>query len=439
MWPNLVCYFYFFTIFLQIPYLQCQEDKSIIPVIKKCNCKADEILSSTGCRKQTQLQVNIWDQDAKKITKLDLTTLNTTIIQPPQCPDSMKEETIYNLEFISTEGKLVVYSYPDTELYCLEYILTDNNQIFPSIKRCIEKVSLRLCCQTDEYLDASERCTKIPTEKKSTVLNWLRDFNYRTERTTCEKGNTVHQVIKHEQFIDISIYSYFKNIEQKTNGEFCLGVYGDENEMYLGVNFCNSSSTQALNPPPPVVPHCCERNHAFDLLQLKCVPHQESYNFPMDIIRWPSQGIKETIYFPNCSSFNILTFNDSKEHVLATNGTLMAENGDSIPFKRYCLGAVVDNNLTLHTGIVCLIDEEPIPCPWRWNISIACLVISSLFLIATLAVYLGIPKLRRRTGDVCLISELLALLISQITFIVIYTNRRNFSPAGCLAAGMSFV
>ncbi|RXG51212.1 hypothetical protein Avbf_18999 [Armadillidium vulgare] len=394
-----------------------------LPIIKKCFCKANEVLSqSEECIEESPLYIQIWNSARSDVDVKNITSLPSKI-ETLRCPNNSVLESVSGWVFISEDGKLMQFPENNTDEYCIENVINDNGEVFQVSKKCILKHSVHLCCNIDEYLDSSNRCTNIPNSSAKTMAtDWFNKFIYIKNNINCSNSEQVHETFPKDVPM-LTLKGYLRDYDKMTQGNFCLGMYGDENELYPGVTFCASSETDTSDIYPPKVPYCCQFNEAFDTEKGQCVPYEEPFIFPSNI-KWPSKGITSSISTMNCSYYFSLILENDTLHHLNPNGSLYTDFGDFISHERYCLGIIIDGNKIRHAGLLCQNDDvKEEHCTWRWDIYRTCLGISSFFLVLTLIVYMGIPDLRKRISGVCLISELTALLVSQITLIVIQTRQ----------------
>ncbi|KAB7498729.1 hypothetical protein Anas_02426 [Armadillidium nasatum] len=424
---------YFFNIFLIIlscPYNSYAELNSTLdlPIIKKCFCKANEVLSqSEGCIEKSPLYIQIWNSARSDVDVENITSLPSKI-ETLLCPNNSVLESVSGWALISEDGKLIQHQENNTDEYCIENVINDNGEVSQMSKKCVLKYSVHLCCKIDEYMDSSNRCTNITNSSvKTFATDWFNKFIYIKNNINCSNSEKVHKTFPKDVPMS-TLKGYLRDYDKVTQGNFCLGMYGDENELYPGVTFCASSETDISDIYPPKVPFCCQLNEAYDIEKSKCVPYEEPFIFPSNI-KWPSKGITSSILTLNCLYYFPLLLENNTMHYLNPNGSLYTDLGDIINYEKYCLGIIVDKNEVHHSGLICQNDDvKEEHCVWRYDIYKTCLGISSFFLVLTLIVYIGIPDLRKRISGVCLISELTALLVSQITLILIQTRQEVFRP-----------
>lgn len=402
--------------------------------VNKCACKKNEALSNDKCILRSPLNVQIWNETAKVESIIDISLVENVNVKPVTCPANFVKDVLFEWAFISTNGLLLKPPFPAISFYCIEYIITEKNEVAQRVEMCLPKLNVRFCCGLHDYLNSNGQCISIANETtKNQSLSFLQKFNYVEQPISCENDEKEFKIISLTTSVS-HLHQIFSQYLEATDNKLCIGMHRNVSELNIGVTFCSSVLRNDSVKLIPKVPLCCPSGQAFNIIETDCLSHEETFIFPKHI-EWPPNGANTIPSIMNCSLFSVLNLNESVMHFFSSNGTLHMNSENHIPLNKYCLGAVIKDNTTVHSGLICLKSGSSISCSWRWSIYLICLIISTLFLTATLVVYIGVSELRRRVGGMCLISELLALLVSQIILIILQTYQENFSDIACFTTG----
>lgn len=102
----------------------------------------------------------------------------------------------------------------------------------------------------------------------------------------------------------------------------------------------------------------------------------------------------------------------------------------------YCLHAKIDEetNAIDWNLIVCYMEADPHPDNIRYTILPICMLISVVFIVATLLVYAFVPKLRNLNGK-CLICYLAALAVGYSIISWLQVTQESVGPV-CTSVGL---
>ncbi|XP_050685018.1 G-protein coupled receptor Mth2-like isoform X2 [Leptidea sinapis] len=249
----------------------------------------------------------------------------------------------------------------------------------------------------------------------------------------CKKCNTS---------IDIS-----EGVRDTDGGIFFEDRHYEENEHY----FDNETNTErgCICLKTACIFKCCPFGMKYDSIQRQCVTDTDEFNpIVFDAYkRILNEKAKDIFHFnfgrAKCENdeVSIRIGELTAVHNLRLDGKLYIELPTSIPPwvvrgpDKYCIDTFVveddkGNVKTSLDALVCFADE---PDNDRYMLSSTCMLISCVFIIATVAVYCWLPELRNLHGRV-LIAYLLCLLVGFVfmSSMQILLNMDNITQNGCL-------
>lgn len=413
--------------------------------LRKCKCGADEVLDGVSCRREPTT-VDVMETTTYQVLAMNTSAFSRVTVAMPQCPDGVplvlldSSETIVIMPF----GELLVH-YNLLDDYCVEHVLRDD-QPFLEAHVCLPPPPLPLCCPPGHILAPNSSCVAHnfdnfapPVEFNSEFLQW-KSMVGDVKNISCEGISEVRRV-KLDDVEGRILYSFSQpilswkpSVEFETElfeSEFCVGAEldsesGDLNYVartcYLDPlvhhhHICTSNTC---------IRKCCPKNQV--LFQTFCVDvsseeevwkpvFHPSRNQPTDVSLNENFTIVDG--FPLCTHFSQLNLrvDDKLEFFLMTNGSLRVPIHKTIyPATDYCLDNFLYDNGIQADAVLCDREKE-ITCLWRHILLDVLRGVTCVFLVITMAVYLGVPELRDRTNGRCLISMVSAMLTSYICII----------------------
>ncbi|PSN56908.1 hypothetical protein C0J52_00699 [Blattella germanica] len=173
---------------------------------------------------------------------------------------------------------------------------------------------------------------------------------------------------------------------------------------------------------------CCPGNNLFNMANDRC------------------DGYPEAALLVNCSdSLFMIDPNvvlDDTFTIDPHTGVLHTGPDGSDPFlsaqpNEYCITRKLNTDRTIsvqEVAMVCFNDENALQPEiyYRYYIYSVCLLVSAVFLLITLIIYLLVPELRDLQGK-CLMFSMLSLCIAYISLAILQLHSVNFSPATCVS------
>ncbi|XP_066943763.1 G-protein coupled receptor Mth2-like [Macrobrachium rosenbergii] len=182
------------------------------------------------------------------------------------------------------------------------------------------------------------------------------------------------------------------------------------------------------------VPMCCGMRQVFNIEAMECNPglSRSEVTFHYEDGRQVEYKFAYNVKtgFPNCSFFNLQPETEPNDIFYVLPDGKLKVGAYSVTDDRYCLLATEEDM----EALVCFPEVQPQKAFFdRMLVTLypAGLIISAIFLLATLLVYCLVEELRDLLGR-CLMCNILALCIAQVSTVVVQMGTSALSMGACI-------
>ncbi|XP_068204235.1 G-protein coupled receptor Mth-like isoform X2 [Palaemon carinicauda] len=426
--------------------------------LRKCICQANQILQGSECVNQ-ETWVPFYVIDVNRIEAIGTGNFSEVEVGDIKCPEGSFKVTLSQNEnmILIIDGQL--FWERETIMlseYCLENV-ADGLQA----QVCLKQPVVPSCCPSGYILGPGDSCIENPSLESfapPVALNGLplEATNISQDRVleiTCsalqverratlgtEEGRLEYST--KQVLLLYQVPSYDRLVEPEEN--YCVGIEKLSNGaiQYIAKYCYTDPKVEHHHTCKNVtcIRKCCPANYF--LHQTHCFDYEKETLRPTFYEKQSLETAIEapkdlfTVYGrPLCDSFFALKPHEieSDKSFLLRDGTLhVPKQKDFLP-DSYCVDVTMEADGSFQEiALVC--DEPNVECAWKAVLQTVLSSLSCVFLIATLAVYIGVADLRDRTNGRCLISMIAAMLAAYISLLV---NNRETNPTDlqCLLRG----
>ncbi|KAK7066652.1 hypothetical protein SK128_010980 [Halocaridina rubra] len=424
--------------------------------LRKCHCASNQELQGLECTPQ-ETYLDAVDTETFAMQSLRTTDFENVVVGDVECPDGLAKGTLLSYSdyiYVLTSGELLWYRANENFAnYCIEHIPGGW-----AANVCLRPTVVPRCCPAGYSLDADNNCIlqstshpfSPPLTLNQILLEGVNIVQTDINNITCSGVSDERRVYLNKQEGELiygphqALLTSHQDSTVFEEENFCVGEFESEsgNPEYFA-KFCYTDPRKEHHHAcqnVTCVRKCCPARQF--LSEANCLELTENETtwkpiFHEEGILKPGAEPPVDLFFvygvPFCESFYELkpkSVEYDKSYLLQ-DGSLHYLQENLAP-DTYCIDRIMESDGTWgETAVVC--PPEP-TCRWKETLDITLLSLSCVFLIATLAVYLGVPELRDRTNGRCLISLVVAMLTAYIS--IIANNReRNATDLQCIVIG----
>jgi len=366
--------------------------------------------------------------------------------------------------------ELDVFVSPD--LYCLENTLDEAGDLTYYIRTCLFAPVLPKCCAEGQVATVTNGSVKSGLKSvKCADTTSTNDFNFKISidknlisfekleftkvQVHCRPDfELVSTIIDPEDsgksHVSVAAELNWKKSQGKdvliSHEKFCLDNNDGETKAY----FCYQDPYAAHAKEckgHSCVRKCCKEyenffaSHGCDEFGDVVNWMPEMYNqhtMHVDNSSDVADAFKSVHGLPLCDEYYML--DATEPYALMSTGELkVLSHRKSYSAVEYCIDNMYDGVNFTNFALLCFQDEhQDDTCFWAHIIQVVALLLSCLFIVATLFVYLSVAEILRRLPSKCVVSEGFALLLSFICLVTLQVLGRGEEVSGfCIAVGES--
>ncbi|KAG0727822.1 putative G-protein coupled receptor Mth-like 3 [Chionoecetes opilio] len=426
--------------------------------LRKCHCNQYQGWDGTKCIDSvTNLLVYNGEIDLKTgdISMTNVILVNTSdvegvMVKELHCPNHLFHATIKNNIVLLRDGRLLLLdtmSVFTSETFCIVNFW-EMGQTYFDAQVCMPPPAVPHCCPANHILDPWGSChpqeglQAPPLQLGDRLLDWD-NVGGDMVPLTCGEHEHYKQIplqagkaeLRLSSSQPIVIFGWrapFFVSSVSWQKEYCVALQETETKelQYLS-QICFKDYERYLD-------HQCNGS----LCVRKCCPSASLMHHDVCVEALAPNEIWHPSQIPGQEvndQWNIVigeagcqTYRHYEEIKLLPNGWLeLSPDSPSVSPTQYCLDNILNDDETIDQLVMLCYPSETTTCLWRDIVIKVMLGLSCVFLVATLAVYLGVAELRDHTYGRCLISMVAAMLTAYICFLC--GPRATDSEATCLA------
>ena len=334
-------------------------------------------------------------------------------------------------------------------------------------KRCNNGLCIRKCCEPNQIFEMETGvCIEATNEtkwnmelhdsKSLQIYDKKTDFVWDHGLPHCKNGLYTLNPAENkddEHFLlnngSLYVHSYKNSVDAT---KFCLDnvKMGDTVEPQAMLCFPDVEYQRRRNCEGNLcIRKCCEPNEVFEMQSGYCIQATNETRWNFDLYDNETLKIDENntdyvweVGFPHCKhDFYALSPNEEKndKYILLTNGSLhVFSYKDSVTPMKFCLDNFIIGDSVLPQAMVCFpeAEEEVTQCQQvQAQLYPSLLVVSCLFLTATLFVYASIPELHAKVHGKSLVSHVFSLLVAYLCLVTVQWGSSLLNMSICIFMG----